>query len=702
MRVNEWPVAPTDTQASEEAIQTERLQVSGFSRRSTNSLSMRSLAVQLGQASCSATGGTVPPIHMAATFLRNPLGAEMGSRVYARSDNPNYPPVEQLLAALEGGAESMLFASGMAAAAAVVFALTPGDQILVPERFYAGIWEWLTKFVTSWGVSINFADFGDLSAVEKALAGKRHRLIWLETPTTPGLDIVSIDAFSHLAHLYGSMLLVDNTAATPILTKPLSRGADIVLHSATKALNGHDDIIAGALVTAKTDAFWDRVRMVRNKNGGIPGSLEAWLLGRGMRTLHHRVHAACSSALEIAERLAASKHQAILELSYPGLPEHPGHLIARDQMSGQFGNMISLRLTGGEDVALRLMTEVHLWRPGTSFGGVQSMLEHRASVDADYPPTPRDLVRLSVGLEDPDDLFQDLCDALDAAHRSLDTVSIHRPLDPKELYTDLIAVIAPGPEDCILLLGKEATEDNSKPIEILFVTSDFLAEQYCGNSFWGQSVETVVYTLVVGDNYYRVTMTTLTFVTSLLSAICERDVQASGAPQQSKSRTGSISDAAGDLIDQMISGCPIIDSDSHRRFLARLPFKSYMRSRYQRLVIQGRQKCAHAEAQAAQGDILAAISTVRSAATSFVRGLLIKLGIHVISDREVESALRDAARLEAARMAHQALREIELSTEPKDLAFRRAIANCSAIEKLAEANAYLISDPAQEIADGRK
>jgi len=301
----------------------------------------------------------------------------------------------------------------MAAASALIFSLQPDARVIAPKRFYAGIWEWLNTCVIPWRVRVDFLDFDDLESLERSALEEGCDLLWVETPTTPGLDVIEIESMAKLARRVAARLVVDNTSATPALTRPLARGADIVLHSATKALNGHDDVIAGALVTREADDYWERVVVARNKYGAILGSFEAWLLGRGLRTLFPRMRTSCESALWIAQALDRLRHPAVLDVCYPGLPSHPQHRLAAEQMGGQFGTLISVRLRGGEDAAKRLMSDIELWRPGTSFGGVQSMLEHRASVEADYPETPSDLVRLSVGLEDPEELLAEMVRGLD-------------------------------------------------------------------------------------------------------------------------------------------------------------------------------------------------------------------------------------------------------------------------------------------------
>lgn len=272
--------------------------------------SPRSIAAQLGGYVCSQTGAFIPPVHVTTTFRRDPYAEPYSTPVYGRSDNQTYLPVEQVIAKLEGGIDCLLFSSGMAAASAVVFSLTPGDRIIAPARFYAGIWEWLTGHVQQWNIAIDFVDFLDLWQLTKAISDKPCSLVWLETPTTPGLDIYDIQAIAAIAKGAGARLLVDNTASSPVLTCPITLGADIVLHSATKALNGHDDLIAGALVTAEKDEFWERIKGNRNKTGSILGAFEAWLLGRGIRTLYPRVEQCCASAALIASRLRQIDHKA--------------------------------------------------------------------------------------------------------------------------------------------------------------------------------------------------------------------------------------------------------------------------------------------------------------------------------------------------------------------------------------------------------
>ena len=356
------------------------------------------------------TKAVVPPIHTATTFIRDPDNQYRSGRSYARADNPTYDHAETLLNALEGGAGCLTFASGMAAATTVFQVLLPGDHVIVPEVMYWGLRKWLITYGRERGLLVDLVDTNDLAAIAAALRPGITRLVWIETPANPTWAITDIAAVAGLAHGAGARLAVDSTAATPVLTRPIALGADLVMHSATKYLNGHSDVIAGALVTAHDDALWERITTFRHDGGAILGSFEAWLLLRGMRTLYLRVGHACRSAAALATRLAA--HPSVSAVLYPGLPEHPGHAIAARQMEGGLGGMLSIRVAGGEDAAIATAARVRIWKRATSLGGVESLIEHRASVEGPGTPVPADLLRLSVGIEDADDLFDDLDQAL--------------------------------------------------------------------------------------------------------------------------------------------------------------------------------------------------------------------------------------------------------------------------------------------------
>jgi cystathionine gamma-synthase len=364
------------------------------------------------------TRAITPPIHVSSTYLRDPDNQYRSGRIYARADNPAFDQAEAVLCALEEGAQALLFASGMAAATAVFQALAPGDHVLAPKVMYWSLRNWLMTFASRWGLQVELVDMDDLAALQAAVQPGRTKLVWIETPANPLWTVTDIAATAQIAHAAGALLAVDSTVPTPVLTKPLALGADLVMHAATKSLNGHSDLVAGALVTREDNEYWQRVRKVRAQLGGTLGSFEAWLLLRGMRTLHLRVRAACTSAQRIAEHFA--QHARVAEVLYPGLPGFRGHDIARRQMTGGFGGMLSIRVAagrhGGEAAAIATAAHVGLWKRATSLGGTESLIEHRASVEGAGTPAPPDLLRLSVGIEHVDDLIEDLEQALRQAH----------------------------------------------------------------------------------------------------------------------------------------------------------------------------------------------------------------------------------------------------------------------------------------------
>jgi cystathionine gamma-synthase len=354
----------------------------------------------------------IPSLHPSTTFERDADGGYSSGRGYARPHNPTYDEAEDLLAALEGGHDCLLFASGMAAANAVFQALLPGDHVVAPKVMYWALRKWLVDFAVSWGLEVEFVDCHDTAALAAAMRPGKTRLVWLETPANPMWTITDIRAAAEIAHAAGARVAVDSTVASPVLTRPLALGADLVVHSASKYLNGHGDVLAGAVVGARDDGLWQRIRAWRRDGGAMLGTLEAWLLQRGMRTLFVRVARCSESALTIAEHF--SGHRRISHVLYPGLPGHPGHDIAARQMQGGFGGMLSLRIRGGEDAAMAVAASVKVFKRATSLGGVESLIEHRASIEGPATPVPWDLLRLSIGLESPADLIADLEQALAA------------------------------------------------------------------------------------------------------------------------------------------------------------------------------------------------------------------------------------------------------------------------------------------------
>ncbi len=353
------------------------------------------------------TGSVVPPVVPSTTFARGAdykLTADDYS--YARDENPSYRMAEEILMRLEGGVDSLLFSSGMAAAAAVVQSLKPGDHLVIPRVMYWGLRNWMVEFCARWNIELEQYDLADPDDLaDRVIAGKTA-LVWIETPCNPTWDVIDIETAAEVAHGAGAKLAIDSTVATPVLTRPIEFGADLVMHSATKYLNGHADVVAGALVTAEKDDFWQQIRKVRAEAGAIPGAFEAWLLQRGMRTLFLRVRNASQSAMTIAQHF--ENHPKVEVVLYPGLESHGGHEIAKKQMSGGFGGMLSLRIKGGEKAALQMIGKCEVFIRATSLGGVESLIEHRYSIEGAKSPIPKDLVRISVGAESVDDLIADL------------------------------------------------------------------------------------------------------------------------------------------------------------------------------------------------------------------------------------------------------------------------------------------------------
>lgn len=358
-----------------------------------------------------ATGAVAPSISPSTTFARDgDYRLTSASHSYARDQNPSFLVAERMLARLEGGAAALLFGSGMAAAMSVVQTLEPGDHIVAPKVMYWGLRNWLTKFCDRWGLGIDLYDSAFPGDLAKTVRKGKTKLVWIETPCNPTWDVVDIALAAEVAQRVGARLAVDSTVPTPVLTGPIELGADLVMHSATKYLNGHGDVVAGALVTARDDEHWARIREVRAEGGALLGSFEAWLLQRGMRTLFVRVNKSSASALRIAEHFEG--HPRLEAVLYPGLKSHPGHAIARRQMQGGFGGMLSLRVKGGEQGALGVAKRCRVFIRATSLGGVESLIEHRYSIEGPQSPIPKDLLRLSIGIESADDLIGDLEQAL--------------------------------------------------------------------------------------------------------------------------------------------------------------------------------------------------------------------------------------------------------------------------------------------------
>ncbi len=378
-------------------------------------MKFRTRAIHVGNKKDPETGAVVPPIHVASTFIQ-PGAGEWGEFDYSRSGNPTRKNTEQTLASLESGSHALLFSSGMAATHCVTMLLETGDHILAGADIYGGTYRLLHKIVNRTGVTVSLADSRDLEQFESRIT-PQTKLIWIESPGNPLMSITDIAACAEIAKRRGVLLAIDNTFASPVLTRPLELGVDIVMHSATKYLGGHSDLMGGGLVVNDKELF-DRLYFIQNATGAIMGPFESFLLARGMKTLELRVHEASKTAMQLAQFL--DNHPHVQRVLYPGLAKHPGHAIAAKQMDGHFGAMISFETTGGYAARKRLVESTKLFQLAVSLGAVESLIEQPASMShASYDKADREahgivdgLVRLSVGLEDFEDLRDDLAEVL--------------------------------------------------------------------------------------------------------------------------------------------------------------------------------------------------------------------------------------------------------------------------------------------------
>jgi cystathionine gamma-synthase len=370
-------------------------------------------AIHAGQEADPLTGAVVPPIYQVSTYKQDGVGGLRGGYEYSRSANPTRTALEQNLAALEGGRRGLAFSSGLAAEDCLLRTLlVPGDHVVIPNDAYGGTFRLFAKVVERWGVRWSVADTSDAAAVRAALT-PRTKVVWVETPSNPLLGITDIAAVADVARGAGARLVVDNTFASPYLQQPLALGADIVVHSTTKYVGGHSDVVGGALVV-NDGALGDELAFHQNAMGAVAGPFDAWLTLRGIKTLAVRMDRHSANAARVAELLIA--HPKVTQVYYPGLPEHPGHEVAAKQMRS-FGGMVSFRVAGGERAAVEVCDRAELFTLGESLGGVESLIEHpgrmtHASVAGSALEVPADLVRLSVGIEAVDDLLADLSRAL--------------------------------------------------------------------------------------------------------------------------------------------------------------------------------------------------------------------------------------------------------------------------------------------------
>ena len=371
------------------------------------------IAAQAAHQADPTTGAVAPPIYLSTTFERDADGEYPRGFVYSRSDNPNRRALEECLAILEGGepndAVATAFASGSAATAAVFQALSPGDHVIAPDDCYHGTARMLREIFAPWGLRTTFVDMTDPESVRREIQPET-RIIWTETPSNPLLKIADIAEMASIARSAGARCVCDNTWATPMLQRPLTQGADLVVHSTTKYISGHEDVTGGVVVSAQDDAFVQRIRLIQNVAGAVPSPFDCWLTLRGIRTLHVRMPVHSANAGRVARFL--QDHPRVAAVHYPGLPGHPGHDIAARQMT-DFGGMLSFQVVGGQNAAMRVAARVRLFVRATSLGGTQSLIEHRASIEGPDSKTPDDLLRVSVGLENADDLIDDLGQALE-------------------------------------------------------------------------------------------------------------------------------------------------------------------------------------------------------------------------------------------------------------------------------------------------
>jgi cystathionine gamma-synthase len=356
------------------------------------------------------TGAVAPPLYPATTYARDSeYRLRDPAQNYGRNGTPTLVLAERVITALEGAADARLFSSGMAAIATLFDTVPHGGHVAAPQVMYYGTRHWLRQLESKGRIGLTLFDPEDPEALRRAVARGRTDILWIETPINPTLGIIDIAQAAEIAHQAGAILAVDSTAASPVLTRPLALGADIVFHSATKYLNGHSDVLAGVLATGADDKRWQAIAAQRTAVGNLLGAMESWMLTRGMRTLHLRVRKSCDNAMAIAQHL--SRHPQVERVLYPGLPDHPGHAIARRQMSA-FGGMLSMLVRGDLARTNAVVRRLKVILPATSLGGVESLAEHRRIIEGPDSPVPENLVRLSIGIEAVEDLIDDLDQAL--------------------------------------------------------------------------------------------------------------------------------------------------------------------------------------------------------------------------------------------------------------------------------------------------
>ena len=372
---------------------------------------IETVAIHAGAEVDPATGAVAPAIHPSTTFEREPDGSFPHGHVYTRTSAPNRRALETCLSALEGGADALAFSSASAATSAIFQSLAPGDHVVAPVDAYFGTGKLLRDVYAGWGLQATFVDMTDLAAVERAVR-PTTRLVWAESPSNPLWKVSDLGRLAAIARAAGARFVVDNTTATPVLQSPFKHGADLIVHATTKYLGGHSDVLGGAVVARERGPVLDRLRLLQTAGGAVPSPFDCWLVLRGIRTLPYRVRAQSEHALKVAAFLAS--HPRVEAVHYPGLASHSGHEVARRQMA-MFGGMLSVQVKGGAEAAMAVAAKVRVFTRATSFGGTESLIEHRASIEGPGTATPANLLRVSIGLEHPEDLIEDLAQALGGA-----------------------------------------------------------------------------------------------------------------------------------------------------------------------------------------------------------------------------------------------------------------------------------------------
>ncbi len=367
------------------------------------------LVVQANHFVDDKTGAVIPPIHPSTTFARDDAYELIGDIRYGRYGNPSWTHVESILAKLEGGKEARIFGSGLAACTAVLETIKTGQHILAPQVMYHGAQKWMRRLAERRGIEVSFFDQRDPTALRKAIQ-PNTALVWIESPVNPTWDIIDIADAADAVHSVGGILCVDGSVSPPVTSHPLKHGADIVFHSCSKYFNGHGDVLAGVLITNTLDGRWEEINVIRNLSGGILGAFECWLLLRGLRTLFVRFERASSNALSIAQHF--ENHPLVEKVLYAGLESHPFHDVAKRQMTNGFGGMLSILVKGTPDDAKRVACALKVIIIGASLGGVESLVEHRASVEGPDSVVPKNMLRFSIGIEPIEALIDDLEQAL--------------------------------------------------------------------------------------------------------------------------------------------------------------------------------------------------------------------------------------------------------------------------------------------------